>query len=144
MPTATTMAAAQAVIKQQRGPKVSSEKAVTPFGVEIKRLRQKAGITQAQLASRAGVSAGYVGLIETGDRGDRPSLDIVKRFAQVCDATLEETEQLLRITGHLSEHETLMPTERPSLSQFLSSDKELTKEQKAILISMYRSWVGHD
>lgn len=118
-----------------------SRKEVSPFGRKLKELRLRRGMSQATLARRAGVSNGYVGLIEIGDRGDRPSLDIVKRFGQAVSATVEEMEELLRATSHLGPHERLVPDERQSFAQFVDSDGMLSRHQKDVLIAVYDSWM---
>jgi len=131
--------------RKQRGPRTDPEKAPMPFGVELKRLRLQARMTQAQLASAAGVSPGYIGLIETGDRGSAVSREIVKRLCQCVGAGIDEAETLLKLTGHLAPHESLVaPKGRPTMAVFVATDAQLTTEQKAILLSVYRSWVGHD
>lgn len=118
-------------------------KTISEFGKTLKELRAAAGLSQAALAARAGVSPGYVGLIETGDRGDRPSLDIVRRFAQACNATVEQTEALLRSGGHLGPDEHLIQDGRPTFASFVDSDKFLSKGQKQVLKLMYDSWLGN-
>lgn len=45
---------------------LSSEVAI--FGARLKNLRQAAGLTQAQLAERAGVASSLIGHIENGKR----------------------------------------------------------------------------
>lgn len=123
------------------GPKI---KTTTAFGEVLKRLRIEAGISQAALAARASVSPGYVGLIETGDRGGRPSLDIVKRFSQAVNANVEQTEELLRSAGHLEADEHLIQDGRQSFASFVDSDPQLSRIQKKILKDMYRSWIPAD
>lgn len=118
------------------------KKTVSDFSRTLKELRTEAGLSQATLAARAGVSPGYVGLIETGDRGDRPSLDIVKRFGQACNANVEQTEVLLRSAGHLAPDEHLIQDGRPSFASFVDSDRQLSVNQKKILKAMYASWLS--
>ena len=45
------------------------------LGTRIARLRNRAGMTQEQLAARAGVGASYIARIESGTR--RPTLDVL-------------------------------------------------------------------
>jgi transcriptional regulator with XRE-family HTH domain len=108
----------------------------------LKDLRERRQLSQAVVARRAGVSPGYIGLIETGERGDRVSLDIVKRFGQALDANVEEMELLLKAAGHLGADEQLVPDGRPTFDQFVDADPRLTRTQKDILKAMYHSWLG--
>lgn len=51
------------------------------FGATVRRLRHARGMSQAALAEAAGVSPAYIGLLETGQRGQRISLDFTVRIA---------------------------------------------------------------
>jgi len=51
----------------------------TKFGAVLRRLREERGLTQEELAERAGVSATYVGFIERGD--NVPTLTILLDLA---------------------------------------------------------------
>lgn len=112
----------------------------TAFGRLIKEMRSARGISQAALARQASISAGYVGLIETGDRGERPSLEIVKKFAQCLGANVEETEELLRAAGHLGAGESLYPTDATTFTDFVRNYKRFTTLQKDILFALVESW----
>jgi transcriptional regulator with XRE-family HTH domain len=114
----------------------------TSFGRLLRDYRTERHLSQATLARLAGVSAGYVGLIETGDRGERPSLDIVKRFAQGLSLDVSETECLMRASGHLGPHETLIQDGRASFATTVANNRRLTSRQKELLISLYDSWLG--
>jgi transcriptional regulator with XRE-family HTH domain len=114
----------------------------THFGRLLRRYRTDRQLSQAALARLAGVSAGYVGLIETGDRGERPSLDIVKRFAQGLRLDVPETEAIMRAGGHLGPHETLIHDGRASFATVVANNRRLTSRQKELLISLYDSWLG--
>ena len=67
------------------------------LGTAVRRLRQQAGLTQAQLADRVDVSASYLSRIESDRR--EPALSTVRRLAQELPvwpgmllATLVQTE----------------------------------------------------
>jgi XRE family transcriptional regulator, master regulator for biofilm formation len=47
----------------------------------IKTLRTERGLTQAQVAQKAGVTKNYITMLERGERKN-PSLDIVKNLAK--------------------------------------------------------------
>jgi transcriptional regulator with XRE-family HTH domain len=49
------------------------------FGAIVRALREEQGLTQDQLAERAGVSATYIGFIERGD--NVPTLTVILQIA---------------------------------------------------------------
>lgn len=51
------------------------------MNVELKRKRQKSGLTQQQIADEVGISKGYYSLIERGER--RTSYELAFQIAQV-------------------------------------------------------------
>lgn len=61
------------------------------IGTRIRTLRQEQGLTQAQLAERAGVKQPFVNLIECGKRS--PSVDNLVNLATALGVT---TDDLLR------------------------------------------------
>lgn len=52
--------------------------------MDLKAIREKMNLTQAEFAARLGVSHGYVGHLETGHR--RPSLKLAARIEQMSGA----------------------------------------------------------
>ena len=56
-------------------------------GVRIKALRNKSGLTQEELAIKAGVSSDYLGKIERGERGC--SVDLFVRLSEIFDVTTD-------------------------------------------------------
>jgi transcriptional regulator with XRE-family HTH domain len=61
------------------------------FGAIVRALREERGLTQDQLAERAGVSATYIGFIERGD--NVPTLTII---LQIASALKVRSSELLR------------------------------------------------
>lgn len=61
------------------------------FGAIVRKLREERGLTQDQLAERAGVSATYIGFIERGD--NVPTLTII---LQIASALKVRPSDLLR------------------------------------------------
>jgi transcriptional regulator with XRE-family HTH domain len=61
------------------------------FGAVVRALREKRGLTQDQLAERAGVSATYIGFVERGD--NVPTLTII---LQIASALKVRSSELLR------------------------------------------------
>ena len=55
----------------------------------IKQQRQRANLTQEELAKRAKVARSYVALIESG-RKKNPSLDIIKKLARALGVPATE------------------------------------------------------
>lgn len=68
---------------------------------ELLRARQRAGLTQAQLAERMGVSQPVVARIEAsvGSRKHAPSLSTLRRYAEACGQRL-----VIRIEAKDQEH----------------------------------------
>lgn len=60
----------------------------TGVGKRIKRFRNKADITQEQLADKVGVSTTHVGLVETGKR--RMSLKTLQKVANVLRVKVKD------------------------------------------------------
>jgi transcriptional regulator with XRE-family HTH domain len=73
------------------------------FGERLRAVRASRGLTQAELAGRAEVTAGYVGRLERG--GAAPGIDLVDRLARALGTTAAdllpasappETDEVLR------------------------------------------------
>ncbi|WP_033212680.1 helix-turn-helix domain-containing protein [Kitasatospora phosalacinea] len=54
------------------------------FGAELRRTREELGISQSQLAARAGYSPGHISAVETGRKP--PTLPLARKFDQVLEA----------------------------------------------------------
>src|ERR687886_416260 len=65
----------------------------TPFGARLRRLRQAAGLTQEELASRAGLTAKGISALERGER-KRPYPHTVRSLANALDLPEEERATL--------------------------------------------------
>ena len=52
-----------------------------PLAARLRALRQAAGMKQAVLARKAGLTREAVSMLETGKRGRRPAVDTVVRLA---------------------------------------------------------------
>jgi len=55
----------------------------------LKKLRNAQGLTQEQVAEKAGVSKNYITMLETGTRKS-PSLPVLKRLAKALGVSLTE------------------------------------------------------
>jgi len=91
-------------------------------GQVIKRLRSRKGISQEDLAEKAGVSAGNVSDIETKDR--TPRLETLDKIAKVLETT---SEAILKEAG-------AMPAEEPEEVTVLTSRiRELDERDRRIV-----------
>jgi HTH-type transcriptional regulator, competence development regulator len=55
----------------------------------LKRLREEKGLSQADLAEKAGVTAPYITQLETGKKAN-PSLDVLRRLAKALGVPVAE------------------------------------------------------
>jgi transcriptional regulator with XRE-family HTH domain len=55
----------------------------------VKKLREQQGMTQAELAKKAGVTEAYVSMLESGARKN-PSLPTLKKLARALGVSLPE------------------------------------------------------
>ncbi len=60
--------------------------AATRLARRLKRLREHQGLTQAQLARKAGLTLGYIGRLEIGMHD--PSLSTLRKLAKALKVTL--------------------------------------------------------
>lgn len=58
------------------------------FGDAVRRARTAAGLTQEELADRAGLDRSYIGGVERGDRN--PTLSVIEKIAEGLGITLAE------------------------------------------------------
>ena len=59
------------------------------LGQAIKRLRTKQGLTQTQLAERAGVSQPYLSQLEAGAK-EHPDVQIVQKLAKALGVKIDD------------------------------------------------------
>lgn len=69
---------------------------MTPFGARVRSLRQRVGMTQAELASRLGVTPAYLSALEHGRRG-RPTFTLLQGVIQALGIIWDEADDLLRL-----------------------------------------------
>ncbi len=95
------------------------------FGLRLKELRAKKGITQYQLAEKVGIDPKHMSHIETGR--SFPKADLIERFADALN--IEYTEFFK--TQHLQNRTYIMNKINSTLKGV--SDKDLNKILKLVL-----------
>jgi transcriptional regulator with XRE-family HTH domain len=70
----------------------------TPFGVAVRHLRARKGVSQKEMARALNVSPAYLSALEHGRRGT-PSFDFLQRVAGYFNIIWDEAEELFRIAG---------------------------------------------
>jgi DNA-binding XRE family transcriptional regulator len=94
-------------------------------------LRQKAGLTQVELANKAEVSRSMIAQLESGER--RPSQKLVRALCKSMQVMPDEERQLLLAyditpSGHTPEQ----------IAAFLRADKNLTQDQAEKIANLVR------
>jgi transcriptional regulator with XRE-family HTH domain len=73
------------------------DKSLSPFGQQLRRWRQRAGVSQLELAASAGTSPRHISFIETGR--SRPGRELVLRLAEVLDVPIRDRNTMLASAG---------------------------------------------
>jgi DNA-binding XRE family transcriptional regulator len=94
-------------------------------------LRQRAGLTQVELANKADVSRSMIAQLESGER--RPSQKLVQALCGSMNVTLDEERQLL-----LAYHITPSGHTPEQIAAFLRADKNLTQDQAEKIANLVR------
>jgi transcriptional regulator with XRE-family HTH domain len=102
-------------------------------GEFIRQQRESAQKSIRDLAKSAGVSNPYLSQIERGIR--RPSAEILQQIARA----LEISSETLYVRAGILDG---TPPETSSVPEAIMNDERLSSEQKASLLSVYRSFVG--
>jgi transcriptional regulator with XRE-family HTH domain len=105
------------------------------LGVLIRDRRHQAELTLRELAERANVSNPYLSQIERGLH--EPSVRVLKAIAGALNLS---AESLLQQAGMLEGHEVAAPAP-PSVEEAVLADPRLSPDQRAALLSVYRSFV---
>lgn len=98
-------------------------------GDRLKRYRTSVGMTQADLARRAKVSAAYISELESG-LGKRPSGEILLRLADALEVTIAEL-----LGQDIRPGEGDPPVPDPSLLEF-ARERKLPRSDVAMLASI--------
>ena len=65
------------------------ERAKTEIAAAVKAVRQKAGLTQAELAQKIDTTQSVIARLESGSDARSPSLPLLARIAAACNGSLE-------------------------------------------------------
>src|SRR5687768_3059759 len=88
------------------------------FGTQLRYFRERAGLTQEQLAAKAGLTAKAISALERGERS-QPYLHTVHALAAALDLSKDECAALLAARGR-------HPAELPPISQRTAASTLLT------------------
>ena len=100
----------------RRRPRIKQAEIVQRFAARLREVRRSRGMTQAQLAEIAHVTASYVGRLEAG--GAAPGIDLVERLASALATTAAD----------------LLPTESPP-----DTDAALRQRVTELFQALFRS-----
>ena len=81
----------------------------TPFGMAVRHLRERKGVSQKEMAAALGVSPAYLSALEHGRRGT-PSFEFLQRVAGYFNIIWDEAEELFRI-ARISDPRVVVDTE---------------------------------
>lgn len=112
---------------------MTSSNPLHDVGEFIRVQRESAQKSIRDLARAAGMSNPYLSQIERGIR--RPSADILQQIARA----LEISAETLYVRAGILDGSA---PEVSSVAEAINADTKLTPEQKASLLSVYRSFVG--
>lgn len=116
---------------------------MTPFGLELRRLRALRGVTQKEMAAAIGVSPAYLSALEHGQRGV-PSWVLLQKIIGYLNVIWDEADQLQRL-AMLSHPRVIIDTtdlspKATELANLLARRVgELNEEELARLIEMLAS-----
>lgn len=88
----------------------------TPLSQKLIELRAKTGDSREELGARVGVSATYIGMLESGER--QPSRDLVLKLADVCFSSSQkhQIDELLLLAGYSPLHMPALHTPQDPLA----------------------------
>jgi transcriptional regulator with XRE-family HTH domain len=113
---------------------------MTPFGVQLRALREARGLTLKDMAAGLGVSAAYLSALEHGRRG-QPSRRFVHRVCHYLGIIWDEAEALQRLAD-LSHPRVVvdtggLPADSTRLANLLAERIEsLTPQQVSTLLEI--------
>ena len=106
------------------------------LGELIRTQRQQAELTLRELAARTNVSNPFLSQIERGLH--EPSVRVLKAIAGALNLS---AESLLQQAGLLEGEEGVTPPPPPTVEDAVKADPRLSSDQRAALMSVYKSFV---
>lgn len=109
----------------------------------VRDMRKTKKLSQRQVASDAGLSPGYVAMVETGTRSTRPKRESVLRMGRGLQATPSEQSALLRAAGFI-EIEGISPAELAAITHTgiaeagITSDPTLRDDHRKLLLAILK------
>jgi transcriptional regulator with XRE-family HTH domain len=120
-------------------PDTAGRRQLEALGELIRTQRQQAELTLRELAARTNVSNPYLSQIERGLH--EPSVRVLKAIAGALNLS---AESLLQQAGIL-EGAPVEPVPRPpTVQEAVRADPRLSNDQRAALLSVYKSFVDDD
>lgn len=108
------------------------------IGKVLREQRELVGLTQADVARRAGITGGYLWRLEMGERA-RPSPDVCVLLARALGL---DPVDLKRLAGYLDDEELEQYVPGGAVRKAVMNDPRLTTEHKQGLLTVYALWVG--
>lgn len=111
---------------------------MTPFGIKMRELRAKKGITQKQMAEDLKVSAAYLSALERGHRGE-PSWQFLQRIIGYFNIIWDEADEFQKLAS-MSHTRVVVDTENLSmnatrLANILAADISKLSEEECEKLS---------
>ena len=117
----------------------SARQGFDQLGEFIRNQRQLAELSLRELAARANVSNPYLSQVERGLH--EPSVRVLQAIATALNLS---AETLLAQAGLLGADAKAAGGEVPTTEMAIATDKNLTDEQRAALVAVYRSYVDQN
>ncbi len=110
-----------------------------PLAQILRNRRKEMGLTLLDVATRAGLSEGYISRVETGKRTQLTEESAI-RLAQALNLDPLEVK---RLGGILDPDAMLRAAGVSDFRRVVLNDPRLSQEQKTTLLSLYSTWVGY-
>ena len=117
------------------------------FATLLRSYREYIGVSQSELARRAGISASYVNRLENSER-EPPTRSVVLKIAQALELDPEAKDALLMAGRYAPTRPSMMPVEPPVfrlLADILQDERVPAEEIELLarnLEQIKRRWVG--